>query len=1062
MGRLRGFREVDARGSRSITSYFTKTEATVSARLVEDDVAGASGGAGETRTGLVPPGGVMADKSSDEVECVGVIAGARGGAGETMTTAGAAVGRGEERKQSPSCALPGRAPQTASPSCALPGRAPQTALPGPDPMRKRKWMPGDGLAANVHKNTQRAKAAPGASVPLQAAQPDMDRTGKPSKKTGSGKRLFGAPRLVQALDDAAAPLDVGKEAVCVTISVKSGTASTPTKFFVTVSNSANSEPTCYTLHGSSRIAPILHDTALNYIGSETTVPKSLYSSRYSLNFSEKTLKKASRTIRWDERVVKIRAETDEQTFETALTREKVIVLANSTGQAEDWLKEYREFVLRKTKSSKRKNLKIRRQVKSGCMRLRCEGQDVGSIPTLTVVYDRLSYVSCDNGLGTPICCSEDEAKTLIKTWKSATPELGECTLHDFWSFVQTRGSGFDQFGEAPIPFGEGGQMTWKAPRSVAPTPIVSRLGEASDSAYGSETRVLRRTTTGAFEVVRISDVREGDRLASTIEPDGKVRKTLTVSRAYSYEAITMSVMAGATIDFGGFRCAVGTKIVNVPPPPVWRENTDGRYEFVVNVDVDGGFIQRRSYYGKPEWDAIEVFPNREAAKNYAAEKNLKLTWTKKSATNGKVTLKWSANANQLSQRLVRINAVDHAKVTADEGAAALRKLSNCAWSSARTSGDASSYEQAMMDDFNHGARLQKDRVAGESLTTRCPKLLNHALSTNGLFGLPTTAAWFVDEKQTCPFRTFLEDHGFGVDRDLDENMGWFLGLWLGDGTHNSPSVAVAFTEENIAVKIRALADTLSMDTSKAEQQGCWCVRLSRRPGKENLITKFLRSLDVYDNNKTIPPQTILALCRSTRSVRCALIAGLVDSDGSATLKADGITIAQAVPCHNDIVTLVCVLSQSLGACVRRSEKLDRVVQFVREQNGSRTLTEAEIKQQGGEPLERRWQEAGCPRSRMAVVHVSGLGVDLQKHVTVEHKKKACSSSGDVHDFTEIPNMSHELVRGASGYFSWKKEKEPQRVVALYAERTKGVRHACVVTPTGYLLPLEWNDRNGEA
>ena len=87
MGKLRGFREVDARGSRSITSYFTKTEATVSSRLAEDDVAGASGGAGETRTGPAPPGGVMANKSSDEVERAGVIAGASGGAGKTMTTA---------------------------------------------------------------------------------------------------------------------------------------------------------------------------------------------------------------------------------------------------------------------------------------------------------------------------------------------------------------------------------------------------------------------------------------------------------------------------------------------------------------------------------------------------------------------------------------------------------------------------------------------------------------------------------------------------------------------------------------------------------------------------------------------------------------------------------------------------------------------------------------------------------------------------------------------------------------------------------------------------------------
>lgn len=38
MGRLRGFREVDARGSRSITSYFTKTEATVSEATEKENV----------------------------------------------------------------------------------------------------------------------------------------------------------------------------------------------------------------------------------------------------------------------------------------------------------------------------------------------------------------------------------------------------------------------------------------------------------------------------------------------------------------------------------------------------------------------------------------------------------------------------------------------------------------------------------------------------------------------------------------------------------------------------------------------------------------------------------------------------------------------------------------------------------------------------------------------------------------------------------------------------------------------------------------------------------------
>lgn len=128
---------------------------------------------------------------------------------------------------------------------------------------------------------------------------------------------------------------------------------------------------------------------------------------------------------------------------------------------------------------------------------------------------------------------------------------------------------------------------------------------------------------------------------------------------------------------------------------------------------------------------------------------------------------------------------------------------------------------------------------------------------------------------------------------------YFIGLWLGDGSSDSPSVTttdaeiVAYLEDTAkGYGLRLVPDDITYS-------------LSGVPGKPNPITQSLRKLNLFEN-KHIPEGMLTA----PLTVRRELLAGLLDSDGYR-LKPDG--RGYEITQKNDILANGIVdLANSLG------------------------------------------------------------------------------------------------------------------------------------------------------
>ncbi|KAJ1958135.1 hypothetical protein EC988_000470 [Linderina pennispora] len=121
-----------------------------------------------------------------------------------------------------------------------------------------------------------------------------------------------------------------------------------------------------------------------------------------------------------------------------------------------------------------------------------------------------------------------------------------------------------------------------------------------------------------------------------------------------------------------------------------------------------------------------------------------------------------------------------------------------------------------------------------------------------------------------------------------EEVAWAIGFWLGDGWAKTPNFTVHIKKTEILAKIRAVAANMGMtfleykhpnknctiavisayDAKRSQDTPCY------RPMRPNPFMNLLRTLDIYDN-KRIP----FALRNQPASVRCAIVAGMIDSDG---------------------------------------------------------------------------------------------------------------------------------------------------------------------------------------
>ena len=160
----------------------------------------------------------------------------------------------------------------------------------------------------------------------------------------------------------------------------------------------------------------------------------------------------------------------------------------------------------------------------------------------------------------------------------------------------------------------------------------------------------------------------------------------------------------------------------------------------------------------------------------------------------------------------------------------------------------------------------------------------------------------------------LKGYSVGVDfpyKEIDFDP-YVIGYWLGDETESSTQIQA----QDSAV-LKYLVTTLpSYDCYLQYEERCstnYHYRINSLKHGYNLFTRVLKNHDMI-NNKHIP-----SIYKSnSRSVRLALLAGIIDSDGY--LLGNVYEIAKSIK-HQRLVRDIIFLIKSLGFCVKNIKSL---------------------------------------------------------------------------------------------------------------------------------------------
>lgn len=141
---------------------------------------------------------------------------------------------------------------------------------------------------------------------------------------------------------------------------------------------------------------------------------------------------------------------------------------------------------------------------------------------------------------------------------------------------------------------------------------------------------------------------------------------------------------------------------------------------------------------------------------------------------------------------------------------------------------------------------------------------------------------------------------------------YFLGLWLGDGSINSPSITSMDNE--IVEYLQKCANFLEYELRKETKPNnkASTYHLSNIKGKANRVTTILRELGVC-YKKNIPDIYLY----NDRNIRLELLAGLIDTDGSYDKKGKSFEISSS---REDFATQIAYLVRSLGFYSSLSKK----------------------------------------------------------------------------------------------------------------------------------------------
>ncbi|KAJ2474811.1 hypothetical protein EV174_005498, partial [Coemansia sp. RSA 2320] len=162
-------------------------------------------------------------------------------------------------------------------------------------------------------------------------------------------------------------------------------------------------------------------------------------------------------------------------------------------------------------------------------------------------------------------------------------------------------------------------------------------------------------------------------------------------------------------------------------------------------------------------------------------------------------------------------------------------------------------------------------------------------------------------------------------------LGYIFGLWLGDGCFEKPAVTMNPNDDKEAIgEFTRISGEMGVRVAVSRSgSNCNLHAMQRmkgpRPGSNwpaNSFRGLLKELALDNNIKSISRNTMFALVSASANFRRAVLAGLIDSDGSlsstthkkddgSTSTAFSLAISQAVH-HSSILLLAWQLAFSLG------------------------------------------------------------------------------------------------------------------------------------------------------
>lgn len=152
----------------------------------------------------------------------------------------------------------------------------------------------------------------------------------------------------------------------------------------------------------------------------------------------------------------------------------------------------------------------------------------------------------------------------------------------------------------------------------------------------------------------------------------------------------------------------------------------------------------------------------------------------------------------------------------------------------------------------------------------------------------------------------------------NEEVGWLIGLWLGDGHSNGPRFSIGFVDQEIIDKLKTIAKKLNLNLNiskcgdkKAYDIGLSLYRTANNKTK-NPFTKLLEKIGIL-NNKKIDNNLIF----QSKSIREAILAGFIDSDGYYSNGQFEITQSYD---HKNIISGLLILIRSIGFTCHYTKK----------------------------------------------------------------------------------------------------------------------------------------------